>query len=506
MTEHMHPTQATTVCHQQTFAFQALGGRRVEADFSGGHLSSDGGSLLLREMDRREALCEQLAGCFTDFRDAQFVEHELPVMLRQRILGLALGYEDINDHDRLRHDPLLAAVCGRADVLGEERHMEADRGRPLAGKSTLNRLELGAQEINARTKKIQAHPDRIEALLLAQGVAAIPRRSGVIVLDFDATDDPLHGQQEGRFFHGYYGGYCYLPLYCFCGDIPLWAQLRTADRDGSDGTLAALQKIDFAPLRPAGSLRLSVSLRSAVAAIRARFGEKVEIVVRADSGFCREEIMAWIEAQPRVHYVLGLARNARLEALLAPAFWKTAALLDEDAALCARAAGAAAPPPLEGTARTFAELRYRTLASWSRERRVIGKAELIEGKSNPRYIVTDLGGEEEWARGEAAFADGASLYERFYCARGDMESSGARKPKGGAFARRAAPEGAGKTGSRNSRWTCSPTGPPPRFSRATNSACGSPPSRINSCAECAPWRWAARVWRRPPWAPSGCNC
>ena len=262
MTEHMHPTQATTVCHQQTFAFQALGGRRVEADFSGGHLSSDGGSLLLREMDRRGRLCERLAGCFTDFRDAQFVEHELPVMLRQRILGLALGYEDINDHDRLRHDPLLAAVCGRADVLGEERHMEADRGRPLAGKSTLNRLELGAQEINARTKKIQAHPDRIEALLLVQGVADIPRRSGVIVLDFDATDDPLHGQQEGRFFHGYYGGYCYLPLYCFCGDIPLWAQLRTADRDGSDGTLPALQKI--------------------VAAIRARFGEKVEIVVRAE--------------------------------------------------------------------------------------------------------------------------------------------------------------------------------------------------------------------------------
>ena len=316
MTEHMHPTQATTVCNQKTFAFQALGGRRVEADFSGGHLSSDGGSLLLREMDRRGRLCERLAGCFTDFRDAQFVEHELPVMLRQRILGLALGYEDINDHDRLRHDPLLAAVCGRADVLGEERHMEADRGRPLAGKSTLNRLELGAQEINARTKKIQAHPDRIEALLLVQGVADIPRRSGVIVLDFDATDDPLHGQQEGRFFHGYYGGYCYLPLYCFCGDIPLWAQLRTADRDGSDGTL----------------------------------------------------------------------------------------------------------PALEGTARTFAELRYRTLTSWSRERRVIGKAELIEGKSNPRYIVTDLGGEEEWARGEAAFADGASLYERFYCARGDMEN------------------------------------------------------------------------------------
>ena len=258
------------------------------------------------------------------------------------------------------------------------------------------------KEINARTKKIQAHPERIEALLLAQGVAAIPRGSGAIVLDFDASDDPLHGRREGRFFHGYHGGYCYLPLYCFRGDIPLWARLRTADRDGSDGTLPAPRKI--------------------VAAIRARFGAKVAIVVRADSGFCREEIMAWIEAQPRVHYVLGLARNARLEALLAPAFWKTAALLDEDMALCARAAGADAPPPLDGTARRFAEPRYRALQSWSRERRVIGKAELIEGKPNPRYIVTDLTGAEDWARGEAAFADGASLYERFYRARGDMEN------------------------------------------------------------------------------------
>lgn len=398
----MHPTQATTECKQQSFEFQGLGSRRVEVDFSGGHLSSDGGSLLLREMDRRQRLCEQLAGCFSDYRQERFVEHELPVMLRQRILGLALGYEDINDHERLRLDPLLAAMCGRADVLGEERHLEQDKGKGLAGKSTLNRLELGAQEINARTKKIQAHPEKIEALLLKQGVAAIPRQSKLIVLDFDATDDPLHGGQEGRFFHGYYGGYCYLPLYCFCGDIPLWAQLRTADRDGSEGTLAALQKI--------------------VAAIRERFGKHTAILVRADSGFCREEIMAWIEAQEQVHYVLGLARNRRLEAQLAPAFWEAATLLDEDLVLCAKAAGAQAPPLLEGTARAFAELRYRTLQSWSRERRVIGKAELTQGKRNPRYVVTDLTGAEDWAQGEAAFASGSALYEQCYCARGDMEN------------------------------------------------------------------------------------
>jgi hypothetical protein len=398
----MHTTQAATDCKQQTFGFQELGSRRVEVDFSGGHLSSDGGALLLREMDASMRLCEELAGCFSDFRVEDFVEHELPVMLRQRILGLALGYEDINDHDRLRVDPLLAAMCGRADVLGEERTQAQDKGRPLAGKSTLNRLELGAQEINVRTKKIQAHPERIEALLLARGVAAIPRKSGVIILDFDATDDPLHGKQEGRFYHGYYGAYCYLPLYCFCGDIPLWAQLRTADRDGCDGTLEALQKI--------------------VAAIRARFGRHVRIIVRADSGFCRDEIMTWIEAEPDVHYVLGLARNRRLEQMLAPAFWDTAALLDEELVLCARAAGAEAPPKVEGTARQFAELRYRTLDSWSCERRVIGKAEITHGERNPRFIVTDIAREASWAKEHAAFADARGLYEETYCARGDMEN------------------------------------------------------------------------------------
>lgn len=398
----MHPTQATTECYQRTFDFQALGSRRVEADFSGGHLSSDGGSLLLREADRLSGLCAKLAHCFSDFRDQRFVEHPLRVMLRQRILGIALGYEDINDHDKLRLDPLLAAVCGREDLLGQERHLSQDKGKALAGKSTLNRLELGAQELNARTKKIQAHPGQIEALLLREGVKAIPRNSDLIVLDFDATDDPIHGAQEGRFFHGYYGDYCYLPLYCFCGDIPLWAQLRSADRDGSDGTLEALQKI--------------------IPAIRERFGRHVPVIVRGDSGFCREPLMSWIEAQPGVHYVLGLARNQRLEAMLAPAFWDTAEQLDKAAVQSAKAAAADTPPELPGTARSFAELRYQTLKSWSRERRVIGKAEITEGKRNPRYIVTDISGAEDWAKACAVFANGQSLYEQFYCARGDMEN------------------------------------------------------------------------------------
>jgi len=398
----MHTTQARPECIQQSFEFQDLGARKVVADFSGGHVSSNGGALLLREADRAARLCERLAGCFTDWRQQRFVEHDLAVLLRQRITALALGYEDLNDHERLRTDPLLAAVCGRADVLGQERACARDKGRPLAGKSTLNRLELGAEAIDVRYKKIEAHPEKIQALLLERGVAALPRKSDIVVLDFDATDDPLHGGQEGRFFHGYYGDYCYLPLYCFCGDIPLWAQLRTADRDASEGTLEALQTI--------------------TAAIRARFGKEVVILVRADSGFCRDALMTWIESQPNMHYCFGLARNERLAALLEPSFVQTATHLDEDLMLAAASVGATARPQVEGTARTFAELRYRTLKSWNCERRVVGKAEITNGKDNPRYIVTSLTGKEPWAAQQAMFRDGKSLYEKFYCARGDMEN------------------------------------------------------------------------------------
>jgi hypothetical protein len=397
----MHPTQGKTECRQQTFSFQGLGSRRVEADFSGGHLSSEGGALLLREVDRIGRFSEQLAGCFTDHRDPRFVEHELPVLLRQRVMGLALGYEDINDHERLRLDPLLATVCGRSDVLGLNRRQEVDKGKPLAGKSTLNRLELGAQR-QSRLHKIHLHAPRMEALLLKMGVKAIPRRSDVIILDFDATDDRIHGNQEGRFYHGYYGDYCYLPLYCFCGDIPLWARLRTSGRDASDGTVEALQKI--------------------VPAIRERFGKHVMIVVRGDSGFCRDEIMDWIEGQPNMRYVFGLARNKRLEAMLAPWFWEAAAKLDEDVVLRAKAAGAHEPPEMEGSARVFAELRYRTRESWSRERRVVGKAELTNGKRNPRFIITNIRPGEAWAEGAEEFSDGANLYGKFYCGRGDMEN------------------------------------------------------------------------------------
>lgn len=378
---------AMTECNQQVFEFQGHRSLKVTADFSGGYLSSDGGALFLREVDLRLDLIDRLAGCFEDQRHQSFVEHSLPQLLRQRIGALALGYEDLNDHDRLRLDPVHALMAGKKDVRGLDRTRSQDQGNALAAHSTLNRLELGALGSDGRYKKILPRPEKIESLLIEQGVKAIPRKSREIVLDFDATDDPLHGAQEGAFFHGYYRNYCYLPLYCFCGNIPLWAQLRDCKRDASLGTVPALEKI--------------------VKAIRRRFGRKVRIIVRRDSGFARDQIMAWCESH-RIFYCLGMAKNRRLQAKLAPQFESMEQAIEKKT--------------LELPARRFLAFCYRTLDSWSRQRRVIGKAEILEKGKNPRFIVTNLPeagfrGERDPQRFEAS-----RLYEKFYCARGDMEN------------------------------------------------------------------------------------
>lgn len=375
------PNIAMTECRQEVFEFQGHFGRKVTVDFEGGHLSSDGGLLVLREVINKRGIIGRMARCFSDLRFEPFVEHSVEELLRQRIGALALGYEDVNDHDRLRQDPLCALLAGKKNVLGQDRLRKEDRGRALAGHATLNRLELGANGSDGRYKKIVANAEEIEALLLTEGVKSIPRRSSEIVLDFDATDDPLHGSQEGAFFHGYYREYCYLPLYCFCGTIPLWTQLRDAKRDASAGTMEALQKI--------------------IPAIRKRFGKKVRIIVRADSGFARDEIMAWCE-QNAVFYCLGLARNNRLVTRLG----KTFGQLHEQIA-----AGQEVAP-----CRRFEEFEYRTKKSWSRPRRVVGKAEILDKGQNPRFIVTNLTTEQS-----ARFA-AATLYEEFYCARGEMEN------------------------------------------------------------------------------------
>jgi hypothetical protein len=339
----------------------------VVAAFDAGHTSSDGGLLLLRELEARRGMLARFARCFRDLRSPERIEHSVESLIRQRVLALACGYEDLNDHDTLRHDVLLALASGKDDPC--ER---------LASRSTLNRLECTPAGARAedRYHKIVYDGDAIDALwvdLFLERYGTAPER---IVLDLDATDDPIHGEQEGRFFHGYYRNYCYLPLYIFCGDALLCARLRRADIDASAGSLEEVQRI--------------------VAQIRARWPQ-VEIWLRADSGFAREAILAWCE-QNQVEYVIGLARNDRLQAMLQ----ETLIAVEQEQ----RETGAP-------SVRRFEDLQYRTLNSWSRSRRVVGKAERLADKSNPRFVVTSLG---------AAHFPAAELYEQIYCARGDMEN------------------------------------------------------------------------------------
>jgi hypothetical protein len=364
----------TTECNRFSFDFQPLGSREVVARFDGGRITSDAGALLLRETERATGILRQFAGCFTDHRDPELIEHTVEELIAQRVYGLCLGYEDLNDHDTLRHDPLLAVLVGKKDPLGQDRLRLQDKGKALAGKSTLNRLELTPVGANAdsRYKKITVNRRAVQDFFVDVFLQSHEHPPEQIVLDLDATDDPLHGHQAGRFFHGYYDCYCYLPLYIFCGDDLLCAKLRPSDIDGSAGALKELQRI--------------------VAAIREHWPE-VRIVVRGDSGFCREHLMAWCERND-VDYVLGLAKNDRL----------LAEIIAEQAQAKSQWDEARAP------VRVFKDFWYQTRESWSCSRRVIAKAEHLNKGANPRFIVTSLGG------------DARSLYEDLYCARGDMEN------------------------------------------------------------------------------------
>jgi TusA-related sulfurtransferase len=368
--------------------FQDLGKRKVVGDFSGGRLSSDGGVLLLRQIDAGMGIIRTVSRAFRDDRNPDLIEHSVEELLRQRIFGLALGYEDLNDHEQLRRDPLIAAAVGKEDLLGEARRLEKDRGFAMASAATLNRLELGAQHAD-RYRKLHADPQKLENIVLELGVRALPKHSKLLVLDFDATDDPLHGSQEGRFFHGYYGNYCYLPLYCFCGAVPLWSQLRMSDHDASTGTVEALTKI--------------------VKALRQRM-PGVIIVVRADSGFAREPIMAWCESQSDVYYLIGVARNSRLEQILEPA-------MDKAKIRHCLTGGVAC--------REFMEVEYQTQKSWSRSRRLLGKAEVLGGnKANPRFVVTNIPAAGILSQDKRVLMAGevSSLYEQEYCGRGEAEN------------------------------------------------------------------------------------
>jgi Transposase DDE domain group 1 len=356
-----------TDCIPDLFGFGVVEGRPVVAAFDGGSITSDAGSMLLGATDRAIGLIDRFAACFRDFRCPGLIEHEVETLIGQRVFGLALGYEDLIDHDQLRHDPVMAILAGKLEARRED-------CAPVAGKSTLNRLELSRPE-PTRYHKISHDAAMIEGLLVDLFVEAHRSPPKQIILDLDATDDPLHGHQEGRFFHGYYDCYCYLPLYVFCGRHLLAAKLRKADIDASAGAVEEIARI--------------------VARIRASWPD-ARILLRADSGFAREALMAWCEMN-RVDYLFGLARNARL-----------VAMIESELAEAKSAAEASGKP-----ARRFKEFPWSTLDSWSRERRVIAKAEWTQGEANPRFIVTSLSKQE---------ADARRLYEKIYCARGDMEN------------------------------------------------------------------------------------
>jgi hypothetical protein len=357
---------AMTECNQDRFEFASAQGRReIVAEFSGGTVSSDGGALLLQEADLKMNLLARFSQCFIDRRNPVLIEHSIEQMIRQRVFGLALGYEDLNDHEQLRQDPLLSALAGKAQPGAE----------PLAGKSTLNRMELGTG-IASRYKKITFWRDSVDDLLVDVFVEAHKVAPQQIVLDIDTTDMALHGNQEEKFYHGYYKHYCYLPLYIFCGDHVLCARLRPSSIGPAVGSRKEVERV--------------------VQQIRQRWPE-VSIILRGDSGFCSDELMTWCEKN-RVDFVVGMARNSRTEDLIHGSL-------------------AEAKQQFEATqqpARIFVEFEYETLkGTWSKKRRVVAKAEHINGKSNPRFIVTSLGS-EDW--------DKQKLYEELYCARGDMEN------------------------------------------------------------------------------------
>jgi len=346
--------------------------------FDGGSITSDAGGLLLREAEQRTRIIAGFARCFEDKRNPEAIEHTVAELVAQRIYGLALGYEDLNDHDDLRRDPLFAVLVEKEDPEGEKRIRPQDRGKAAAGKSTLNRLELTPAEptgAELRYKKIIMKPEEIDRLFVDVFLQAHAEPPDEIILDVDATDDVLHGNQEGRFFHGYYRNYCYLPLYIFCGEFLLCARLRPSNIDASEGTMEELQRI--------------------VGQIRSAW-PGVKIVVRGDSGFCRDGIMTWCE-EHGVDFVFGLAKNERLKARIAEELQQAQAQYEQT----------------REASRVFKDFRYQTLESWTRDRRVVAKAEHLDKGSNPRFVVTSMQVERMEAR---------ALYEQLYCARGDMEN------------------------------------------------------------------------------------
>lgn len=365
-----------TECTSDQIPFKQLSGREVTAQFDGGAITSDAGVLLLREVEERFGVVDRLAECFEDHRDPDQIEHSLEELLRQRIFGLVLGYEDLNDHDDLRRDFALAAACGKDDPDGSDRG-EDNQGEPLANSSTLNRLETGVEQgsPDERYHKITCDLQRLRWTLVDLWMSLRKEPPGSVVIDLDATDVPLHGDQEEKFFHGYYGHYCYLPLYIFAGEWLVGSLLRFSGQDASADCLDTLHLL--------------------VDAIQSRWPH-CEILIRGDSGFARERIMRWCEEWD-VDYVLGLAQNSRLRSRIEEPMAEAERQFEQT----------------EQPVREFREFRYETLDSWSHKRRVVAKVEYLRGEANPRFVVTSLDRHD---------VCGKAVYETIYCQRGEVEN------------------------------------------------------------------------------------
>jgi hypothetical protein len=378
----LHTPRRFNPLAQPLQASQKLGGRELVWHFDGGDITSDGGALVLKKLEERTGIVRRFAACFTDYRNPKLIEHPLLDLIGQRVFGLALGYEDLNDHDELRSDPMLAVALAKDDPKGQQRRRAQDRGKALAGKSTLNRLELTAPDYEGsprqkesdkpETKKIGVDPESIDALLVDLFLDAHEQAPEQIVLDMDATDDILYGNQEGRFYHGYYHDYCYLPLYVFCGEHLLCARLRMSNIDASADSVEELEPV--------------------IARIRQRW-PMVKIQLRGDAGFCREKLMVWCKSK-NIDYIFGLAQNPRLKKLIEAQMAQAEKQYEET----------------KTPARVFTEFFYATEKTWSCARRVIAKAEHLDKGANPRFVVTSLSAEQMAAQ---------ELYEKGYCARGD---------------------------------------------------------------------------------------
>lgn len=374
------PARCNTECNQDRFEFPFLISRKVVIEGDEQFVTGNAGAVLLAQAERNEKIMERFAECFVDMRKQAFVEHSLEAMLRQRVYGIALGYEDLNDHDRLRLDPLLAACCGRDDVEGRDRIAAEDKGKPLAGKSTLNRMELSAQDLDLKYKKIHPKTECIESFFIKNFVESLPKRTKKVILDLDTTDDLIHGMQEGRFFHGYYDDYCFCPLYIFCGAMPVVSKLRTSDSEHIEDTVQLMDKV--------------------VKALRERFGRKLKILWRGDSGFGRVELIRFCREQ-EVGFVLGFSSNKVLKRLARGTMRTVEGMKKFNES---------------DSEKLYKELRYKPKTEgWESERkyRVVTKCEVNEQGPNTRFIMTNLPDAQIEAR---------ELYEDLYCGRGDMEN------------------------------------------------------------------------------------